>query len=249
MCTGTTRTCGNTCARGAGTHGDVLNLQTEVFGTDTRRRGRKGEGRGVTVSSAYQEKPTKSSHLAPQVHRKKPLDLTHSKFENRSRTNRSRVLQSFALPDEAVELHFILRDTTTHTRNTRHTRHTTQHNTHTHAPTHTHQPTHPPTHPTPLPSPPSPPPPPRTRTRKRTCTCTCICVYMHTYMCMYMYMYMCKCKCKCMCMCAYVYVYESVRVCARVCVYDLPQWFHVFLLHLLHIYIYIHLIYIYVYIC
>ena len=58
--------------------------------------------RGVTVSSAYQEKPTKSSHLAPQVHRKKPLDLTHSKFEKRSRTTRSRVLQSFALPDEPV---------------------------------------------------------------------------------------------------------------------------------------------------
>ena len=32
---------------------------------------------------------------------------------------------------------------------------------------------------------------------------------------------------------------ESVRVCAHVYVFDLPQWFHVFLLHLLHIYIYI----------
>ena len=31
VCTGTTPACGNTCARGAGTHGDVLNLQTEVF--------------------------------------------------------------------------------------------------------------------------------------------------------------------------------------------------------------------------
>ena len=31
MCTGTTPACGNTCARGAGTHGDVLNLHTEVF--------------------------------------------------------------------------------------------------------------------------------------------------------------------------------------------------------------------------
>ena len=99
-CTGTTRTCVTTCGRGAGTHGDVLNPHTEVFWTDTRGRG--GEERGVTVSSAYQEKPTKSSHLAPQVHRKKPLDLTHSKFENRSRTTRSRVLQSFALPDEPV---------------------------------------------------------------------------------------------------------------------------------------------------
>ena len=31
VCTGTTPACGNTCARGAGTHGDVLNLHTEVF--------------------------------------------------------------------------------------------------------------------------------------------------------------------------------------------------------------------------
>ena len=37
-----------------------------------------------------------------EVHRKKPLVLTNSRFENRSRTTRSRVLQSFALPDEAV---------------------------------------------------------------------------------------------------------------------------------------------------
>ena len=31
MCTGTTRTCFNTCARGAGIHGDVLNVHTEAF--------------------------------------------------------------------------------------------------------------------------------------------------------------------------------------------------------------------------
>ena len=31
MCTDTTPACGNTCARGAGTHGDVLNLHMEVF--------------------------------------------------------------------------------------------------------------------------------------------------------------------------------------------------------------------------
>ena len=29
MCTGTTPACGNTCARGAGTHGDVLSGHTE----------------------------------------------------------------------------------------------------------------------------------------------------------------------------------------------------------------------------
>ena len=31
VCSGTTRTCVSTCARGAGTHGDVLNLRTEGF--------------------------------------------------------------------------------------------------------------------------------------------------------------------------------------------------------------------------
>ena len=45
--------------------------------------------------------------------------------------------------------------------------------------------------------------------------------------------------CMRMCMCAYVYVYESVRVCARVHVYDLPQWFHVFC-YILHMYICYH---------
>ena len=29
--TGTTRTCFSTCARGAGTHGDVLNVHTQAF--------------------------------------------------------------------------------------------------------------------------------------------------------------------------------------------------------------------------
>ena len=31
VCTGTTRTCVSTSARGAGTHGDVLNVHTETF--------------------------------------------------------------------------------------------------------------------------------------------------------------------------------------------------------------------------
>ena len=31
VCTGTARTCRNTCARGAGRHGDVLNVHTEAF--------------------------------------------------------------------------------------------------------------------------------------------------------------------------------------------------------------------------
>ena len=34
---------------------------------------------------------------------KKPMDLTHFQFENRSRATRCRFLQSFAVPDEAVQ--------------------------------------------------------------------------------------------------------------------------------------------------
>ena len=48
---GNTRTCFSTCARGAGTHGEVLNVHTEsVLSLHT----------GVIASSAYQEKPTQS---------------------------------------------------------------------------------------------------------------------------------------------------------------------------------------------
>ena len=50
VCTGTTRTCVSTCARGAGIHGDVLDGHTE---------GRKG----VNVSSAYQNLPTNGYHV------------------------------------------------------------------------------------------------------------------------------------------------------------------------------------------
>ena len=46
---GNTRTCFSTCGRGAGTHGDVLNLHTEsVLSLHT----------AVIASSAYQEQPT-----------------------------------------------------------------------------------------------------------------------------------------------------------------------------------------------
>ena len=39
-----------------------------------------------------------------EVHRKKLLDLTNFKFESKSRTTRCRSLQSFAIPDKAVQL-------------------------------------------------------------------------------------------------------------------------------------------------
>ena len=79
----------------------VCRFKTEVFETDTRVRGegKEGERRRVKVSSANHEKAHVELSRALEVHRKKPLVLTHSRFENRSRTTRSRVLQSFALPD------------------------------------------------------------------------------------------------------------------------------------------------------
>ena len=76
--------CRYTRGRFESTHGGFLDGHTG------EREERKEREREVTVSSAYREKPTKSSHSAPQVHRKKPLVLTHSRFENRSRTTRSR---------------------------------------------------------------------------------------------------------------------------------------------------------------
>ena len=77
-----------TCGRGADTHGDVLNVHTDAFWMDTR-----------LVSGVIA-----SSHSVPEVHQKKRNNLTHLKIENKSRTARSRFLQSFALSDEAIEL-------------------------------------------------------------------------------------------------------------------------------------------------
>ena len=61
---GTTRTCVETCTRGAGTHEDVLNLHTVTFLNPHTRR------QGVIVSSAYQHLPTYGHHLAPEVHQR-----------------------------------------------------------------------------------------------------------------------------------------------------------------------------------
>ena len=49
--------------------------------------------------------------LDPRGPPKKPMDLTHFQFENRSRATRCRFLQSFAVPDRAVQFQQILGDT------------------------------------------------------------------------------------------------------------------------------------------
>ena len=49
-------------------------------------------GSSLIASSAYQKWPTKSQSLIPSVQLRQPTVLAHSKFENRSRTRRSRIL-------------------------------------------------------------------------------------------------------------------------------------------------------------
>ena len=61
---------------------------------------------GVIGSSAYQKFAHVRLSLDPRGSPKKPLDLTHSQFENRSRTTCSRFLQPFALLDKVVQLQF-----------------------------------------------------------------------------------------------------------------------------------------------
>ena len=74
---GTTRTCVETCARGAGTYGDVLNPHTEGRGSSpvlpTKICPR-------TVITCFRGSP------------KKLFDLSHFQFESRSRTTRARFL-------------------------------------------------------------------------------------------------------------------------------------------------------------
>ena len=66
VCTGTTPACVTTCGRGAGTHGDVLNLHTEVFWTDTWERWRRGErGEGVHRQFCLPRKAHEEFSLGP----------------------------------------------------------------------------------------------------------------------------------------------------------------------------------------
>ena len=96
-----------------------------------------GERKGQGWSSSIFCFP-KFAHVglsrASEVHHKKPLHLTHSRFP---------IPPIIRLPDEAVVLHFILRDTTT-THTTTHNHSNTQQHTQTH--THQHILTNPPTH-------------------------------------------------------------------------------------------------------
>ena len=95
MYAGNTHTCFSTCVRGAGIHGDVLNLHTEAF---------LNLHTGWSSPVLLTMNSPRRVLTRPQRFTKDPLDLVHFQVENRSRTTCSRFLQSFALPDEAVKL-------------------------------------------------------------------------------------------------------------------------------------------------
>ena len=85
VCTGTTRTCVSTCGRGAGTHGHVLNVHTGRFG---RTHGEEGGSSPVPLTKICPRRILSCPRGSP----KKAKNLNHFKFENRSRTTRSRFL-------------------------------------------------------------------------------------------------------------------------------------------------------------
>ena len=90
MCFNMWACCRYTRERLERTHGDGLN-------------GEEG-ARVVIVSSAYQNLPTMGHQVLQRFTKRYLWILPISKFENRSRTTRSRFLQSFASPDKAVQL-------------------------------------------------------------------------------------------------------------------------------------------------
>ena len=97
---GNTRRCFSTCVRGAGTHKDVWNVHTEPF-LNLHTAGRRQFSLPKNHARRVLTWPQRGSPW-------KPLNLAYFQFENRSRTTRSRFLQSFASPDEAVKLQLSL---------------------------------------------------------------------------------------------------------------------------------------------
>ena len=78
VCTGTTRTCVTTCARGAGTHGDVLNLHAWRF--LGRTHGAVREEGGGRRQFCLPKIAHVGLSLASEVHQNKLLDVTHFQF-------------------------------------------------------------------------------------------------------------------------------------------------------------------------
>ena len=209
-----------TCGRGARTHGDVLNLHTEIFWTDTRGRGKgggkEGEEVGVTVSSANHETAhVELSRASERFTERNPwflpiqgLRTSREQHVPESSNHSLYLIRLFSFSNLEGNCGGNQHTHTTHTVTNTKTQTPTQrnhttHTTHTYAPTHTHQPTHQPTHPPPLLSPPSPSP---SHTHTQT----------HMYMHVFMYMHVCMCICVCICIC--ICVCFCVRVCICVCI-------------------------------
>ena len=87
-----------TCERVAGTHGDVLNVHTEAFWMDTHGGGGEGgEGGGSTPVLLTKKSPRRVITWLERFTERNERILPIYRFENRSRTSRSRFLKSFAL--------------------------------------------------------------------------------------------------------------------------------------------------------
>ena len=79
----------------------VLNLHTVVEWV-WRRAG--GKGRGSSPVLLVKQGPRGVFTFTREVQQKQPLDLTHFRFESKSRTTCHRFLQSFAISDKGVPL-------------------------------------------------------------------------------------------------------------------------------------------------
>ena len=198
MCTGTTPACGTTCGRGAGTHGDVLNLHTEVFGTDTRGRGREREERKERGGGHRQFCLPRKAH--------EELSRASERFTERNpwflpiqglRTGREQHVPESSNHSlylmKLLSSIFILRETLAgiSTHNTQHT-HTDQH-----------IPTDPPTT-TLLPS------PSLSLTHAHANAHVHARVYVHARVFVFVCICICRCVCKCICVCVCASVSVSV---------------------------------------
>ena len=82
------------------THGSVSNLHTGVGGGG----GEGGRREGSSPVLLTKQGPRGVFTFPREVHQKQPLDLTHLRFESRSRTTCHRFLQSFAISDKGAPL-------------------------------------------------------------------------------------------------------------------------------------------------
>ena len=81
VCTGTTRTCVSTCARGAGTHGDILNAHTGTFWTDTL---------GFSACHTTHRTENTTTETTPTTHNNTPQQQTPPEQHTETETERDK---------------------------------------------------------------------------------------------------------------------------------------------------------------